>query len=765
MDTAAVGGFPPRNGRNGLVLKALQLLAAAVFAGWLMIWIVMPTNTYRNGWSLRIRAETDSTYFGRQGVVLLLSFFDADELAKNSSLYKFSITPTTGFCILILCALYGAGTNILINTFPILFISVLGCLYLHLVKRSDTSQRYTIHLMASLWWKMVKWDNTGTAYVAGEIALLAGLAMWAMTLPRIRRKMFELFFYTHQLYIVFLFFYLMHVGISHFCMILPGVYLFMVDRYLRFLQSKTKVRLVSARLLPSESIELNFAKSPGLAFEPLSVVFINVPGVSSLQWHPFTVSSSSNLEPERLSVIIKKEGSWTQKLYRTLSSPVPQDRLEVSVEGPYGPVSKNFLRSLRTYFDPHRYDSLILVSGGSGITPFISIIRELIHQRTTLNRPTPAVLLVCAFKTAADLTMLDLLLPVSGNISDLSGLELRIEAFVTREESSTDEAQTNIRTIWFKPLPSDVPIAPVLGPNGWLWLAAIVSSSFVAFLLLIGVLQRYYIYPIDHNTNQIYSYAARSVLNLLFICICIMAAASAAVLWNKKGNSKEARQIQNIDALTPTTSPSSWFYNADRELESVPQESLVKATKVHFGGRPPLKSKKPALLSKFALRWLSELIKVWSASFLVDLGQQDKSCNDCSSQVSSKLLHLLVQATVAVKLPMSEEDKVAAKVLFQGLTILRKAKMDLLVLSFLLPLFLTSTTAFTPNTSYFLNCEICCSGSPSPSRPPPLPLPLPLPLLPRYNLDLHIPLIDIKASSNGFDESLVVGSGGFGRGL
>ncbi|URE29556.1 receptor-like protein kinase [Musa troglodytarum] len=32
-----------------------------------------------------------------------------------------------------------------------------------------------------------------------------------------------------------------------------------------------------------------------------------------------------------------------------------------------------------------------------------------------------------------------------------------------------------------------------------------------------------------------------------------------------------------------------------------------------------------------------------------------------------------------------------------------------------------------------------------------------------YNLDLHIPLIDIKASTDGFDESLVVGSGGFGK--
>ncbi|RWW37641.1 hypothetical protein BHE74_00057215 [Ensete ventricosum] len=356
---------------------------------------------------------------------------------------------------------------------------------------------------------MVKWDNTGIANVPGEIAILAGLLMWATTFPRIRRKMFELFFYTHQLYIAFLFFYMLHVGVSHICVILPGVYLFMVDRYLRFLQSRAKVRLVSARLLPSESMELNFAKSPGLAFEPLSVVFINVPGVSSLQWHPFTVSSSSNLEPERLSVIIKKEGSWTQKLYGTLSSPVPQDRLDVSVEGPY--------------------------------------------------------------------------------------------AFVTREKSSTDDAPNNIRTIWFKPFPSDVPIAPVLGPNGWLWLAAIVSSSFVAFLLLIGILQRYYIYPIDHNTNKVFSYSSRSVLNLLFICICIMAAASAAVLWNKRDNPKQEKQIQNVDAPTPTTSPGSRFYNADRELESVPQDSLVKATMVEEAEQCFVEAHKRAEVETFEL--------------------------------------------------------------------------------------------------------------------------------------------------------------------
>lgn len=109
--------------------------------------------------------------------------------------------------------------------------------------------------------QMVRWTRTDVANIAGELALLTVLTMWATARPTVRPRMFELFYYTHHLYIVLLVLYVLHVGATFFCYILPGVYLFMVDRYLRFLQSRTRVRLVSARLLPSEALELNFSKS------------------------------------------------------------------------------------------------------------------------------------------------------------------------------------------------------------------------------------------------------------------------------------------------------------------------------------------------------------------------------------------------------------------------------------------------------------------------------------------------------------------------
>lgn len=104
-----------------------------------------------------------------------------------------------------------------------------------------------------------------------------------------------------------------------------------------------------------------------------------------------------------LSIVIKSEGSWSQKLYQELSSPL--EHLDISVEGPYGPTSSHFLR----------HESLAMISGGSGITPFISIIREIMYQSTQPNCRIPKVLLVCAFKNSSDLTMLDLLLPISGS--------------------------------------------------------------------------------------------------------------------------------------------------------------------------------------------------------------------------------------------------------------------------------------------------------------------------------------------------------------
>ncbi|KAL2536443.1 Ferric reduction oxidase 2 [Forsythia ovata] len=667
MDAQTSAPPPSRNGNNPITAVILALVMT-VFVGYLFIWVMTPTNVYRQIWLPDIRVKANSTYFGAQGASFLIYTFPVLFIAALGCLYlhlakksrdnhlkgngnkrlaiwkrpviikglgvvsrielafflmfiallvwSFATYLRIGFANITLQSAAKSGEKVWemkLETAALrlgLIGNVCLCFLFFPVTRgssvlqlfgltSEASVKYHIwlgHIVMTLftahglcyiiYWavthnlsEILKWEKTGISNVAGELALLAGLVLWATTYPRIRRKMFELFFYTHHLYILFIFFFVLHVGIGYACIMLPGFYLFMIDRYLRFLQSRQRVRLVSARILSCETVELNFSKSRGLSYTPTSIMFMNVPSISKLQWHPFTISSNSNLEPEKLSVIIKGEGSWSKKLYHMLSSPTSVDRLDVSIEGPYGPTSTDFLR----------HDLLVMVSGGSGITPFISIIRELIYASETLKSKTPEILLISAFKHSQDLTILDLILPISGAPSQISNLSLQIEAYVTREKQPTTQQNKNIQTLWFKPNPSDAAITPILGRNSWLWLGAIISSSFIIYLIFIGILTRYYIFPIDHNTNKIYSSSSKSVLNILFICICIIITATTAFLWNKSKNAKESTQIQNMEGATPTASPNSWIYNADRELESLPLQAFLQTVNVHYGERPDLK--------------------------------------------------------------------------------------------------------------------------------------------------------------------------------
>ncbi|CAN0824948.1 Ferric reduction oxidase 2 [Linum grandiflorum] len=490
-------------------------------------------------------------------------------------------------CLAVLFLPVARGSPVL----PLFGLTSEGSIKYHIWVGHLTLFLFTLHALSYviLWTiqnrmykQMFMWRKADESAIAAEISMAAGLIMWGTSFPKIRRMSFELFFYTHYLYIVFIVFFIFHVGISYAYTMLPGFYIFLVDRYLRLLQSRHQVRLLSVRILPCQALELNFSKSPGLRYSPTSIMFLNANFISKLQWHPFTVISNSNLEPTTLSVLVKSTGSWTTILYMMLSSPYFQHHnFNVSVEGPYGPISTDFLR----------HDTIVLVSGGTGITPFISIIRELIHGALTNKWTTPPkVILVCTFKHATDLTMLDLIVPVSGSPSLLSYLDIRIEAYVTRDTEPRPVSDSKIHARWFKPRPSDVSISPILGSDkGWLWLAAIISSSFSVFVIVVGLVGRYYIFPVDHNTDMVFPWSGRSMVTMLVLCMCIATSASAVVAWNKRQNARETEKYSENNVGAPAW----WEVSVERDAEEsvVPMSEYVKetTTNVHYGKRPDLK--------------------------------------------------------------------------------------------------------------------------------------------------------------------------------
>lgn len=108
--------------------------------------------------------------------------------------------------------------------------------------------------------QLLEWKNIGIANLPGVISLLAGLFMWVTSLHPVRKDYFELFFYTHQLYVIFVVFLALHVGEFVFSIVAGGIFIFMLDRFLRFCQSRRTVDVLSAKCLPCGTVELVLSK-------------------------------------------------------------------------------------------------------------------------------------------------------------------------------------------------------------------------------------------------------------------------------------------------------------------------------------------------------------------------------------------------------------------------------------------------------------------------------------------------------------------------
>lgn len=122
------------------------------------------------------------------------------------------------------------------------------------------------------------------------------------------------------------------------------------------------------------------------AFIPGQFAFILIKS-PEIPWeeHPFTIASAPS-EPGYLQFIIKGDGDWTRKL----STVRVGDQARVS--GPFG------------VFSSYRYEprSLVMIAGGIGITPMLSTLRQLGHEKSAMP-----VKLIWSYQTTAGAPCID----------------------------------------------------------------------------------------------------------------------------------------------------------------------------------------------------------------------------------------------------------------------------------------------------------------------------------------------------------------------
>ncbi|KAI8810152.1 ferric reductase NAD binding domain-containing protein [Cladochytrium replicatum] len=225
------------------------------------------------------------------------------------------------------------------------------------------------------------------AGTTGHIMLVIMFLMHTSAKIEVRRRKFEIFWITHHLYFfyyILLFFHgygcFVKTGkgecrpYNNFYYTVPVFCLYFLERCLREYRARQFTALIKVVFHPGNTMEIQFEK-PSFKYKPGQYLFINIPEVSRVEWHPFTITSTP--EEGFVSIHIRLVGDWTKKASQLLgcyqngiskmnSSQLPTIR----IDGPYGAPAEDF----------YNYKVGVLVGAGIGVTPSASLLKSVWYR-------------------------------------------------------------------------------------------------------------------------------------------------------------------------------------------------------------------------------------------------------------------------------------------------------------------------------------------------------------------------------------------------
>lgn len=213
-------------------------------------------------------------------------------------------------------------------------------------------------------------------------------------------------------------------------------------------------------LIKVDAMEIQF-KKPSMKYKAGQWLFLNVPSVSSQQWHPFTITSCPF--DDYISVHIRQVGDFTRAFGDAVGAGPSQAKLyddvdqngmyevalqngqtmpELRIDGPYGAPAEDVFEN----------EIAVLIGTGIGVTPWAAILKNIWHLRNGPNPPTRLrrveFIWVCRDTTSFEWfqTLLSSLEMQSSESSGVPGLStagnefLRIHTYLT-QRIDVDTAQ------------------------------------------------------------------------------------------------------------------------------------------------------------------------------------------------------------------------------------------------------------------------------------------------------------------------------------
>ncbi|TYZ66428.1 hypothetical protein PybrP1_010756 [[Pythium] brassicae (nom. inval.)] len=265
--------------------------------------------------------------------------------------------------------------------------------------------------------------------VFGELALLVFVLIGATSVPWVRRRFYNAFYYTHQLFVLSVAFLVMHWAPSIWWLA-PSFLLYVVSRSLSSANSFTPVQVKEFTALDNDIVKVVIARSTARDgdYKVGQFVYLNVPSVSKLQWHAFTIGSSPRSDATTLTILLKSLGDWTKDLVHYAEDCKRDNVLPtVFMDGYYG-------ASLEMYDE---YSTVLLVGGGIGATPLFAILEDMVAKLSSGQPLAQRVFFAFSFR---ELSLLEEIHPTLAKIRELDPQEryFSFDLCLTRPPSLRD---------------------------------------------------------------------------------------------------------------------------------------------------------------------------------------------------------------------------------------------------------------------------------------------------------------------------------------
>ena len=218
-----------------------------------------------------------------------------------------------------------------------------------------------------------------TRGLTGVLLIVVIAIMWVFALSIVRRSSrFELFYFTHLLYIVWFGLAIAHAPSFLFWAGAPLLG-FMVERVVRLGRRAKRSSVIEAQALRSGVTRLELEPPRGFTWRPGDYAFLRIPAIAKHEWHPFTISSAE--ESGALTFHIRSLGNWTSALRRRVeraeAAGGATEPLVAYIDGPYGTPSA------------HIFDSkfAVFIGAGIGVTPFASVLASFVLRAASDHPP------------------------------------------------------------------------------------------------------------------------------------------------------------------------------------------------------------------------------------------------------------------------------------------------------------------------------------------------------------------------------------------